>query len=207
MSQHQPSRRHLLQSTVSLAALSGLAGVSLGNTGCIGSFGLTRTVYELNRGMGPLIVQEVVFLAFCIVPVYEVALFIDVILLNTIEALTGEPVLAGRASGSRQVELAQGTDFFVVPEEDAVETELIEAHGRRTLRRFERRAHGLEITDEEGAVVARASLDPEGGLLVEDIYGAELARVPVSRLSEAVAAFERDGASGLAALVMDELEV
>lgn len=201
MSRIQPSRRRLLQSTVSLAALSGLAA---GSSGCIGSFGLTRTIYELNRGMGPLIVQEVVFLAFCIIPVYEVALFIDVIVLNTLEALTGEPVLAAGPRGSRHVALAEGEDFFVVPEEDAVETELIDATGQRTLRRFERRAEGLEITDEAGAVVARATMDPEGGLLLVDIYGAELTRVPVARLSEAVAAFERHGPEGLTALVLRE---
>ena len=69
---------------ISVAAIL-LAGTSLVFTSCIGSFGLTNKVLSWNRNIGSKFVNELVFLAFWILPVYEVTALADVLVINSIE--------------------------------------------------------------------------------------------------------------------------
>ena len=61
---------------------------------CIGSFKLWHGVKEWNEGLGNKFVNELVFIALNIVPVYGVAYFADVVVLNTIEFWTGSNPIA-----------------------------------------------------------------------------------------------------------------
>ena len=63
-------------------------------TGCFGSFSLTRKVWEFNKEVGDKIVQEAVFLVMVIIPVYEVCSFVDAVILNLVEFWTGSNPLA-----------------------------------------------------------------------------------------------------------------
>lgn len=67
--------------TVLCAIMSG----SLLFSSCIGSFGLWNKLKDWNQGLGNKFVNEIVFLAFHIVPVYQVAYLADIIVLNSIE--------------------------------------------------------------------------------------------------------------------------
>jgi len=71
-----------------------IAGFAMIITGCYGSFALTKKVYKWNGTVGDKFVNEVVFLAFNIVPVYGATVFIDGILLNSIEFWTGKNPIA-----------------------------------------------------------------------------------------------------------------
>ena len=73
-----------------------LSGVFLMSS-CIGSFNLTRTVLDWNRSVGDKFVNELVFLALNIVPVYSVAVFVDAVVLNTIEFWTDENPMSMKA--------------------------------------------------------------------------------------------------------------
>lgn len=66
-----------------------IAGTSLVFTSCIGSFGLTNKVISWNRNIGSKFVNELVFLAFWILPVYEVTALADVLVINSIEFWSG----------------------------------------------------------------------------------------------------------------------
>lgn len=80
-------------------AVLAVAAVGLiASTGCIGSFQLTRKVYSWNTTVSAdKFVQEVVFLALNIVPVYGVATLADAVFANTVEFWTGEnPVASAR---------------------------------------------------------------------------------------------------------------
>ncbi len=57
-------------------------------TGCIGSFTLTNKVYDFNKNIGDRFINEVVFLALVIVPVYKIAIFADAVIFNLIEFWT-----------------------------------------------------------------------------------------------------------------------
>ena len=82
--------------TLSVALVMALVG-SMTLSSCIGSFSLTKKVHEWNQNLGNKFVNELVFIAFCIVPVYEVAAFIDAIVINSIEFWSGSnPVAQGK---------------------------------------------------------------------------------------------------------------
>ena len=70
--------------TLSVALIMALAG-SMMLSSCIGNFSLTKKVFEWNQNVGDKFVNELVFIAFCIVPVYEIAAFIDAVVINSIE--------------------------------------------------------------------------------------------------------------------------
>lgn len=74
---------------ISVAALL-IAGTSVVFTSCIGSFALTNKVMSWNRNIGTKFVNELVFLAFWIVPVYEVTALADVLVINSIEFWSGD---------------------------------------------------------------------------------------------------------------------
>ena len=78
-----------------------LLSASLVLSSCIGSFQLTNKVKDWNDSVGDKWVNEVVFLAFHIVPVYEVCMFADAVVFNSVEFWTGERLVAG--SDERQM--------------------------------------------------------------------------------------------------------
>lgn len=61
---------------------------------CIGSFGLHGRLVEWNQGIGAKFVNELVFFAFHIVPVYEVAYLADILVVNSIEFWSGDNPMA-----------------------------------------------------------------------------------------------------------------
>jgi len=64
------------------------------NTGCYGSFALTKKIYKWNGSLGNKWVKSIVFWVLEIVPVYEVCAWVDVVVLNTIEFWLGSNPLA-----------------------------------------------------------------------------------------------------------------
>lgn len=79
---------------LSVAALL-IGGGSLLFSSCIGSFSLTNSVINWNKNVGHKFVNELVFVAFWILPVYEVTALADLLVLNSIEFWSGEnPVQA-----------------------------------------------------------------------------------------------------------------
>jgi hypothetical protein len=98
------------------AVLSVVALGLVASSGCFGSFNLTRKTYAYNKSVSPdKWVQEVVFLAFMVIPVYSVVGAVDVLILNSIEFWTGEnPVMASntitREDGGRVVQSTKVTD-------------------------------------------------------------------------------------------------
>lgn len=71
--------------TLVCALLSG----SILCSSCIGSFGLWNGLKNWNEGVSNKFVNELIFLAFHIVPVYELAYLADVLVLNSIEFWSG----------------------------------------------------------------------------------------------------------------------
>ena len=63
---------------------------------CIGSFPLTNKLLSWNNQIGEKFVNELVFFAFWILPVYEVSALADILVLNSIEFWSGSnPVAKG----------------------------------------------------------------------------------------------------------------
>lgn len=65
---------------------------------CIGSFSLTNKLLAWNQRVSNKFVNELVFIAFCIVPVYEVSALADLIVINSIEFWSGtSPIAKGKS--------------------------------------------------------------------------------------------------------------
>ncbi len=70
------------------AALAALLCSSM--TSCMGKFALTRNLYAWNTQVSNKFVNEIVFVAFWILPVYEVCAVADLLVLNSIEFWSGD---------------------------------------------------------------------------------------------------------------------
>lgn len=79
---------------------------------CIGSFQLTNKMYNFNKSIGDKWVNELVFAACCILPVYEITLFVDAVVLNSIEFWTGDKLLAN-AGEKKVVKNNEGKDVEI----------------------------------------------------------------------------------------------
>lgn len=77
-----------------LAVASLLMCGSIIFTSCIGSFGLWNQLKSWNQGISNKFVNEIVFFAFHVVPVYEVSYLADILVLNSIEFWSGSNPLA-----------------------------------------------------------------------------------------------------------------
>lgn len=82
-----------------------IAGSSLTFTSCIGSFGLSNKVLSWNKSIGNKFVNELVFVAFWILPVYEVTLLSDLLVVNSIEFWSGNNPMS---ASTKVVDTEQG---------------------------------------------------------------------------------------------------
>ncbi|MFA8434200.1 MAG: DUF3332 domain-containing protein [Marinifilaceae bacterium] len=80
--------------------------LSIGQTGCYGPFRLTKNLHEWNGTVGDKFINALVFFAFVVIPVYEVAVFIDGVVLNTIEFWTGDNPI-NMAANDKQVKIVK----------------------------------------------------------------------------------------------------
>lgn len=76
------------KNTLTVSAVIALAAM-LPMQSCIGSFSLTNKVLSWNNQVGSKFVNELVFFAFWILPVYEVTSVADLLVLNSIEFWSG----------------------------------------------------------------------------------------------------------------------
>ena len=75
---------------------------------CIGSFGLSNKLLDWNRNIDSKFVNELVFVAFWIVPVYEISALADILVLNSIEFWSGSNPVAD-AGTVKTIETKDGT--------------------------------------------------------------------------------------------------
>lgn len=101
---------------IKMTALCAIVGGSLLFTSCIGSFSAWNGIKDWNMGIGHKFVNEVVFLAFHIIPVYEVAYMADVLVLNSIEFWSGSNPLAN--VGTEKVVWGEDGEYLVRTNED-----------------------------------------------------------------------------------------
>ena len=102
----------IMKKTFKLAVM--LLSATILFSSCIGSFRLTGKVKAWNDKVGDKWVNELLFIAMNIVPVYSCAMFVDAVVLNTIEFWTGKkPTLKVQV-----VKNSQGQDVEVTAMEN-----------------------------------------------------------------------------------------
>lgn len=92
-----------------------LISTSILCSSCIGSFKLWNGLKEWNQGVSNKFVNELVFIALNIVPVYGIAYFADLVVLNTIEFWSGSNPVASYEN--KEVKGANG-DYLVASNEN-----------------------------------------------------------------------------------------
>lgn len=144
--------------------------VATTTAGCMGSFALTKGLYAWNDSVtGNKIINNVIFWGLAILPVYELAVFGDVVILNTIEFWTGTKLL-GEASdpaaadtavavaedAEGNIRIARGDDVFVLVPESA---DRVRVYKNGAVVGFAERAIDGSVTafDAAGDVVSIAS--------------------------------------------------
>lgn len=147
--------------------------------GCYGSFNLVKKVHKWNGTLGNKFVNELGFLVMIIVPVYEVAGLIDVIVLNTIEFWTGNN--PSSSSNDTTVPLdrnnsltLRGSDGTVVltSKTDKGTAEYV----------FEKSAAGTLVKDLAGKVLARCVMTDGGSMRIYDGSGAFVAECSLAKI-------------------------
>lgn len=78
----------IMKKLILTAALAALLCTSM--TSCMGKFALTRNLYSWNNQISNKFVNELVFVAFWVLPVYEVCSLADLLVLNSIEFWSGD---------------------------------------------------------------------------------------------------------------------
>ena len=94
-----------------MKAFAALIGGSVMCSSCIGSFGLWTGLRDWNMGVGNKFVNEVVFCAFHIIPIYEVCYLADILVLNSIEFWSGSNPTA--QAGTIQRVKGENGDYVV----------------------------------------------------------------------------------------------
>lgn len=90
-----------------------LAGASLSFQSCIGSFSLTNKVLKWNKQVSSKFVNEVVFFAFWVLPVYEVTAVADLLVINSIEFWSGNKPLE---ANNQRITTEHG-DYLILADE------------------------------------------------------------------------------------------
>lgn len=172
----------------------------LGLGGCWGSFSLTGRLYDWNGSFGSKWVSWLVFLVFIILPVYGATLFIDAVILNTIEFFSGKnPV-------NRRAELGNGQHLVLRGEAGSSTLHIEHYEHERLVRAFsiERLAEDeLRLADADGRVRLHVH-GRQGGARLRDEDGRTIADLD----AKAFAAASEAGTRGLpvAEHVLDGLD-
>jgi hypothetical protein len=167
------------------AVLVSSAGLSV--TGCYGHYALFNKVLKWNGKMGNKWLGELVYLFFWILPVYEIRLFADWLIFNTLEFWTGSNPMA--MGDTYEESDGKGNKVYAVKNPDGtLSVNLVAANGKTADFMLERNGNtvrvidsksgslmAMQTMDNEGNVLARAAFDASGVAIADDVEGAAVA--------------------------------
>jgi hypothetical protein len=151
--------------------------------GCYGDFKLTKTVYRFNGDVSDSkLVQTIVFWFFLIIPVYDLAMLGDAIVLNLIEFWSGET-----------------TEISAVTEEGDTKSVLRSTNGGQEAvltmlhdgkvvaeTHFVKLSDNLfEVRDAQGNLAGKVIKSPAGDIVLTDAEGSPIRTIPVDSLPSA----------------------
>jgi hypothetical protein len=135
----------------------GLAPVAL--TGCFGSFAAWHKVKDFNEEASEnKWMQELLFLVLYIIPVYGIAMLLDIIIINSIEFWTGENPMMDEGT-SRTVIGEDGSVATITPVgQDRLEVTVVALDGTQSSFQLQRGENSITAYDAAGEVVAQAEM-------------------------------------------------
>jgi len=127
-------------------------------TGCYGSNQLFNKIHKWNGSLGNKFVESLVhFVFFAILPVYGIALFADIVILNVIEFWTGSNPLA---MGDTYEEIdANGNKIYAVKNADGtLSVNIVDVNGKTADFTLERNGDVISAVDASGATIAMRTI-------------------------------------------------
>ncbi|GHG68883.1 DUF3332 domain-containing protein [Comamonas sp. JC664] len=178
--------------------------MSMHATGCFGQFKLTQKIWNFNKNIsGNKFVQWLMFLVLSIIPVYGLGVFIDAIVVNSIEFWTGSNPVASADGGdgnTRIVKLSP-TDTLRLSrdvESGVMRMELAREGHETMVRYFEPLEDGMVVRDDAGALLLQAQEAVDGDVAITDATGTTLTVHARDALAVARRVYEEGGAQALA---------
>lgn len=137
-----------------LIAISLAAAIAL--CGCYGSFALTKKLHDWNGTLGNKWINSCVHFVLWVIPVYGICIWVDYLVLNTIEFWTGSNPVASNTYYEKD---AQGNQVAAVKNADGtLSMQLIDAQGHKADLTLQRDADVIRALDNQGRVVAQYSV-------------------------------------------------
>ncbi|MFA6404214.1 MAG: DUF3332 domain-containing protein [Salinivirgaceae bacterium] len=88
--------------------------VLMSTTGCYGSFSVTNKLYKWNGSVGDKWINSVLFFGMAVFQVYTFCLFVDGVVLNTIEFWTGSnPISMNEGESDSQMVLTENGKYVI----------------------------------------------------------------------------------------------
>jgi len=139
------------------AVLASFLCVSLNS--CYGSFALFNKVHKWNGSVGGKLINEIVYLVFWILPVYEICLGADWLILNTIEFWTGSKLISMNNDTYQETD-ADGNKVFAVRNTDgSLSVSITDASGKKADFTLERDGNNIRAVDAKGKVIGQQVID------------------------------------------------
>lgn len=189
-------RIRLFRSVVSLVVLLAFLTMS---AACYGPFNLTRAVYKWNgtlKGDSPTATKwivEGVFLGMVLLPVYGATLFIDGVILNSVEFWTGKPVKVGESEDGKSMVVQAGSTIATVSfYADGNAAHVVYARDGKVFRTADlvRHENSFRMLGAGGQELYTSTLDSTGKLEVADKDCRLFGSVPAEWLQQAAVKME-----------------
>ncbi|HVZ36708.1 MAG TPA: DUF3332 domain-containing protein [Polyangiaceae bacterium] len=143
---------------------------SIASSGCFGSFGATRGLWEWNDELGNKWVKWLVFLGLSIIPVYELFVLADTLVLNSVEFWTGSNPVRKASDGRTLTRVATA-------DPDLLRIELRRDEQLEQVFYFRRNAHGVFVFDHTGRIASIVTERSDGSVELHAADGQLLAQL------------------------------
>ncbi|MDR2591566.1 MAG: DUF3332 domain-containing protein [Chitinispirillales bacterium] len=150
---------------VCAAVLASFLCVSLNS--CYGSFALFNKVHKWNGKVGGKWINEVVYLVFWILPVYEICLGADWLILNTIEFWTGSKLVSMNNDTYQETD-ADGNKVYAVRNTDgSLSVSITDANGKKADFTLEHDGNIIRAVDTKGKIIAQEIVDANSEIVAQ----------------------------------------
>jgi len=137
-------------------------------TGCYGNFAATQAIHRLNSVMPGRLLETITMWVFTAIPVYPVAIVLDLFVFNLVESLTGVPL-----DVASTVE-RDGVTYACVPLGEGAGADVtVSRDGKVLLQVWLVRTTdgGFEMREPDGRLLAKALRTPGGSVQLTDAAG------------------------------------
>jgi len=155
---------------VCAVTLAAFMSVSVG--GCYGKNAMFNAVHNWNGSLGNKFIVSFVHLILWVLPIYEISMFVDFVLLNVIEFWLGSnPMAMGDIYEETD---ANGNKVYAVKNPDGtLSVSLTAADGKKADFMLVRNDNEISFVSAEGVVLAKQTHGADGAVIARQIFNVD----------------------------------